>query len=218
MGSPNDEPKRGSYERQHDVEIKPFAIGKYTVTFEEYDHFTEATGQNRPDDEGWGRGRQPVINVSWPDAIAYAEWLSQQTDLTYRLPTEAEWEYACRAGTTTAYHFGASIKEDQANYKHGFLGLASKKTLKVGQYPANAWGLHDMHGNVWELIDSEYDVDYRGAELRGISDPNSDSSRVLRGGSWDLEPSRLRSAAREWVGLRFRGNNCGFRVVRTLIN
>jgi len=115
MGSPADEPGRRSDERQHEVEVAPFAIGKYAVTFEEYDRFAEVTRRDKPSDQGWGRGRRPVINLNWHDAVAYAEWLSQQTGQAYRLLTEAEWEYACRAGTTTAYHFGASINMDLAN-------------------------------------------------------------------------------------------------------
>jgi formylglycine-generating enzyme required for sulfatase activity len=182
MGSPPDEPERQDHERQHEVEVMSFALGKYAVTFEEYDRFASATHRETPQDQGWGRGRRPVINVTWLDAMAYGEWLSQQTGQTCRLPTEAEWEYACRAGTTTPFYFGATISGDQANY--GFSG----ETVEVGQFPANGWGLHDMHGNVWEWTGSEYDEGYGGAELRLVSDPNSGGPRVLRGGSWFLDP------------------------------
>ena len=116
MGSPLDEPERRDDERQHEVEVAPFSLGKYEVTFEEYDRFATATKREKPSDESWGRGRRPVINVTWVDAVAYAEWLSRQTGQTYRLPTEAEWEYAARAGTTTPFCFGVTISTEQANY------------------------------------------------------------------------------------------------------
>jgi formylglycine-generating enzyme required for sulfatase activity len=222
MGSPPDEPQRQDDERQHEVEVAPFAIGKYAVTFEEYDRFVAAPKRKKPDDQGWGRGRRPVINVTWFDAVAYAGWLSQQTGQTYRLPTEAEWEYACRAGTTTSFYFGTTINTDQANYDgnytygRGQKGVYREKTVEVGQFPANAWGLHDLHGNVWEWTDSEYDKGYSGAELRGVSDPNSGGPRVVRGGSWYVDPPWLRSAARPWNNPRDRYSNWGFRLARTL--
>ncbi len=210
MGSPPDEPERRDNERQHEVEVAPFALGKFAVTFEEYDRFATATKREKPSGEGWGRERRPVINVTWVDAMAYAEWLSQQTGQTYRLPTEAEWEYACRAGTATPFYFGTTINEKQANY-----GL-SGNTVEVGQFPANAWGLHDLHGNVWEWTGSEYDGGYGGAELRIVSDPNSGGSRVLRGGSWYNEPKWLRSAARGGSNPRDWDYGAGFRLARTL--
>ncbi len=210
MGSSPEKPERQDNERQHEVEVAPFALGKYAVTFEEYDRFVIATDRKKPSDRDWGRGRLPVINVTWFDAMAYAEWLSQQTGQTYRLPTEAEWEYACRAGTTTPFYFGTTLSTNQAN--HGFSG----RTAEVGQFPANAWGLHGMHGNVWEWTASKYDERYGGAELRGVSDPNSDGSRAQRGGSWYDGPERLRSATRNWNDPRHRYFNGGFRLARTL--
>ena len=127
MGSPSDELGRDRDERQHEVEVKPFAIGKYAVTFEEYDRFAEAMGRGKPSSRGFfwirdfGRGRRPGINVSWHGAVAYTEWLSQQTGQTYRLPTEAEWEYAVRAGTVTPFYFGSTISTDQANYNGNYI-------------------------------------------------------------------------------------------------
>ncbi|HRX60944.1 MAG TPA: SUMF1/EgtB/PvdO family nonheme iron enzyme [Candidatus Competibacter sp.] len=234
MGSPEDEPGRSDDERQHEVEVKPFAIGKYAVTFEEYDRFAEVTGREKPLDFDWGRGRRPVINVTWFDAVAYAEWLSQQTGQTYRLLTEAEWEYACRAGTTTAYHFGASIQVKLANCRNKikvvsdggffrklfvgdqFIEEGENRTVKVGQYPANAWGLHDMHGNVWEWIGSEYDEGYGGAESRTVGDPNSDVRRVVRGGGWGDRPGYVRSAFRLRFAPDEAGSLLGFRLARAL--
>ncbi|MFO1429396.1 MAG: formylglycine-generating enzyme family protein [Candidatus Competibacteraceae bacterium] len=211
MGSPEDEAGRFEDECWHQVIIKrPFAIGKYTVTFEEYDCFAEATGHKKPGDVGWGRGRRPVINIIWYDALAYTEWLSEQTGRQYRLPTEAEWEYAARAGTQTAFHFGNTISTGQANY-----GPDRRKTVEVGQFAANAWGLYDVHGNVWEWTGSAYDRDYRGGELRYANKANS-SPGVLRGGSWLHDPRWLRGAARfDW--LPHDGSlNWGFRLARTL--
>ena len=139
MGSPENEKGRQGEERQHEGNIKqPFALGRYPVTFDEYDRFCRATGRDQPWDEGCGRGRQPVINVSWYDAMAYCQWLSEQTGQEYRLPSEAEREYACRAGTVTRYHFGDDATPELANY-----GNRVGKSTPVGQFPANAWGLHD---------------------------------------------------------------------------
>ncbi|NCC94855.1 MAG: hypothetical protein EOM10_16585, partial [Opitutae bacterium] len=146
---------------QHRVSFaRPFALGCYAVTFDDYDAFCAATGRDQPDDEGWGRGRQPVINVSWGDAMAYCQWLSQRTGSTYRLPSEAEWEYACRAGTTTWFHFGDAIAQDQVNGNFFFsasaTGMSTKqrafvsRPVPVGTFAPNAWGLYEMHGNVWE--------------------------------------------------------------------
>jgi formylglycine-generating enzyme required for sulfatase activity len=222
MGSPPDEPGRDSDEQQHEVEVAPFALGKYAVMFEEYDRFAKATRRDKPA-HGWRRGRRPVINVSWQEAVAYAEWLSQQTGQAYRLPTEAEWEYACRAGTTTAYHFGASINTDLANYSGGgfFKVLAGfitgKTTVEVGRYPANAWGLHEMHGNVWEWTCSMYSKNYDGSEQR-CAEPGTSGPCVLRGGSWCREPLGLRGAARHRTNPHFRFGDLGFRLARTFLS
>jgi formylglycine-generating enzyme required for sulfatase activity len=150
MGSPPGERFKNEGP-QHRVTIGyRFAIGRYAVTFAEYDHFCEETNREKPADNGWGRGRRPVINVSWRDAQAYCEWLAKETDLPYRLPSEAEWEYACRAGTTTRYSWGGEVSKENAR----FAGWAfATKTTEVGTYPANPWGLHEMHGNVLEWVE-----------------------------------------------------------------
>lgn len=210
MGSPKDEWGRRSDERQHRVTIeRPFALGQYPVAFDEFDRFAAAAGQAPPQDNGWGRKRRPVIQVNWDEALAYANWLSAQTGKRYRLPTEAEWEYAARAGATTPFNSGDFIKQSQANYER-------KKTTTVGQFPPNAWGLHDMHGNVWEWTGSMYDEAYANAERQADGAIIDTDSRVLRGGSWRNSPASLRSAFRAWLRPQTRNSDSGFRVAREL--
>ena len=192
----------------------PLAVGKYEVTFEEWDACVAANGcAQRPSDDGWGRGRQPVINVSWQDAQQYVAWLSRRTGQRYRLLTEAEWEYAARAGTVTAYSFGTSISPSLANYAESGL----RQTQIVGRYPANGFGLHDVHGNVWEWVQDCYAATYYGAPSDAAEAVTGGdcSSRVLRGGSWGGPPQLLRSAHRNWSLPYFRFNLFGFRVART---
>jgi formylglycine-generating enzyme required for sulfatase activity len=177
MGSPASEPERETNEGpQHQVVIaEPFAIGKYEVTFEEYDRFARATGRALPDDEGWGRGRRPVIAVSWDDATAYAQWLSAQSGRDYRLPSEAEWEYAARAGTLTPFWTGNCIHTSEENYDGdrdynwcgAKTGVDRGKTLPVGSLQANPWGLYDTAGNVWEWTEDCWNDDYQGAPTAG---------------------------------------------------
>jgi formylglycine-generating enzyme required for sulfatase activity len=198
----------GDEQPVHEVSVKSFHMGRFPVTFAEYDHFCEATNREKPDDRGWGRDNQPVINVSWHDAVAYTEWLTQQTNQTYRLPTEAEWEYAARAGTETDYWWGNEIDETKANYD-GNLG----QTSPVGAYDPNPFGLYDMLGNVWEWTCSEYEAPYNGKEKVCIS-KKSNEYRVLRGGSWHYSSSSLRTADRDYNGPSYRSYSLGFRVVR----
>ncbi|MBV8520848.1 MAG: formylglycine-generating enzyme family protein, partial [Acetobacteraceae bacterium] len=166
----------------HDVTIaKPFAIGVFEVTLEDYYRFAVATGRAKPGDAGWDQGRLPVI-VSWDNACAYAEWLTQQTGKRYRLPSEAEWEYACRAGSTTRFSFGDDMARlgEFAWYKDNSGG----QTHPVGQKRPNAFGLYDMHGNVWEWVEDCWRDSYAGAPTDGspwISGACRD--RVLRGGN-----------------------------------
>jgi formylglycine-generating enzyme required for sulfatase activity len=197
---------------QHKVTIaRPFAVGRFAVTFEEWDAAYGGGGvKHEPGDEGWGRGRRPVINVSWEDALAYVGWLSQETGKSYRLLSEAEWEYCCRAGTTTEYSFGDKINKKQAQF-------SERKTIEVGRFPANAWGLYDMHGNVWEWCEDNWHPSYKGAPEDGSAWKGGEASlRVLRGGSWGVNPRILRSADRGWEHPDNRGDSVGFRVARTL--
>jgi formylglycine-generating enzyme required for sulfatase activity len=220
MGSLDTESGRDVDERQHEVEVAAFAISKYEVTFEEYDRFAEATGREKPADGGWGRGRRPVINVSWDNATAYADWMAKQTGQAYRLPTEAEWEYAARAGTTTPFYFGETISTNQANYNgnsiygKGREGVYRQKTVEVGQFPPNAWGLYDMHGNVDQWTCSLYDDDYGGGEQR-CAEPGTSGPCVVRGGSWLNVPRGVRGAARFGNPPRHRNYTLGFRLART---
>jgi formylglycine-generating enzyme required for sulfatase activity len=217
MGSAEEEARFDDEGPQHPVTIgQQFAIGRYPVTFDEYDRFCEAGGQKKPSDEGWGRGRRPVINISWDDAQAYIAWLLQETGKAYRLPSEAEWEYACRAGTTSRYSFGDAITADNANYGDSGLG----RTSEIGAYPANPWGLHDMHGNVWEWVEDDWHENYRGAPADGSAWKGSGTSVnprlcVLRGGSWHYHSGGCRSASRSRFGTGVRLSYVGFRVART---
>jgi hypothetical protein len=154
------------------VNVGRFAMSRFEITFDEYDVFARATGRELPDDEGWGRGTRPVINVSWNDATAYAEWLSEQTGRTYRLPTEAEWKYAARAGTDSNYWWGDDIKEGGevwANCYDCGSQWDGKKTAPVGSFPANPFGLHDTLGNVFEWLQDCWDYDCGRHPIRGGS-------------------------------------------------
>ncbi|MCP4237901.1 MAG: formylglycine-generating enzyme family protein, partial [Aestuariibacter sp.] len=195
----------------------PFQIGKYEVTFEEYDTFALATGRELPDDEGWGRGKRPVVNVSWYDAKAYAKWLSEQTGQSYRLPSEAEWEYAVRAETETKWYCG----DDEGCLKKiaWYNDNSDNKTHPVGKKRSNAWGLHDMSGNVWEWVEDDGHENYRGAPDDGsawVGKKTRGSFRVFRGGSWGNDARRCRSAYRSGGGPGGRGRGLGFRLSRSV--
>jgi formylglycine-generating enzyme required for sulfatase activity len=213
MGSPESEEGRFDDERpQHLVKIgRRFAIGKYPVTFEQYDHFCANTKRQKPDDEHWGRGQRPVINVSWEDAQSYLDWLSKKTKQAYRLPTEAEWEYICRAGTTTQYSTGDKIYESDMNYSRSKL-----PTTDVGSYQANPFKLYDLHGNVWEwCFDGKRT--YEDGEVEDPLGPTGHADyRVTRGGAWSVSPRYLRSAFRHSDPPGFRSDDVGFRCLRII--
>jgi formylglycine-generating enzyme required for sulfatase activity len=201
----------------HTVHInKPFAIGRYPITFAEYDQFASATNRELPGDKGWGRGRQPVINVSWTDAVKYANWLSLQTGKRYRLPSEAEWEYAARAGTDTAYWWGDEVQPGVANFYGSDSRWGGKQTSPVGSFPANPFGLHDTAGNVWELIQDTWHDNYDQAPTDGSAWEEGNGGRlVIRGGSWGNGPEYLRSSFRNRDTADDRNTNIGFRLAQT---
>ena len=204
----------------HRVQFEqPFAMSKHEVTFVQWDAcvLDGSCGGYRPDDRGWGRGNRPVINVSWNDAQSYVKWLSEKTGQSYRLPTEAEWEYAARAGTTTAYSWGNDVGRNLANCEGCGSQWDLDRTAPVGSFHSNAFGLHDMHGNVWEWVEDCWNWRYSGAPTDGSAWRSGDcSNRVSRGGSWDFEPRSLRSANRGRDAPGSRGSYGGFRVARTL--
>ena len=202
----------------HEVRLRSFALSMHEVAFTEYDRFAAARGRDRPNDEGWGRGDRPAINVSWEDAAAYAAWLSAETGEEYRLPSEAEWEYAARAGTTTSYSWGPFIGRNQANCEGCGSRWDGARTAPAGSFEANAWGLHDMHGNAWEWVADCWHADYARAPVDGSAWTRGGdcSRRVLRGGSWYTYGLILRVAFRLWEVVGHRDAFVGFRVARTL--
>jgi formylglycine-generating enzyme required for sulfatase activity len=196
---------------------KPFAIARYEVTFDEWDKCVEEGGcKFRPDDRNWGRGNRPVINVSWLDAKGYLAWLSAKTGQTYRLPTEAEWEYAARAGTKTPFWWGRDLGSRQANCRECNTGEA-QTPLPVGSYKPNPFGLYDTAGNVAEWVEDCWNDNYRGAPTNGAAWSSGQCRlRVLRGGAFDSQSRYLRSTSRFRYDHDVRYVANGFRVVREL--
>lgn len=230
MGSPKGEPDRRDDEGpQHLVHFaKGFAVGKFAVTFAEWDACHAAGGCNDygPSAEGWGRATRPVINVSYDDALAYADWLSKQTGQKYRLLTEAEREYVTRAGTSTPFWWGQAISPEQANYDGTYLyqgggakGVFREQSVPVDSFAANPWGLFGVHGNVWEWVQDCHHDSYAGAPVNGSAWKAKDCRRrVLRGGARFNVPDKLRSARRDWWNPDDRDNSIGFRLARSLLN
>ncbi len=223
MGSPSHERGRDEDEGPvHEVTMgAPFAVGRYEVTFEEWDACARDRGCPRhkdiAKDRGWGRGRRPVIYMSWGDAKRYVRWLAEKTKKPYRLLSESEWEYAARAGTETAYSWGDAIGVNLANCEGCGSRWDDSKTAPVGSFGTNAWGLHDMHGNVREWTEDCWNGSYRGAPSDGSAWLSGNCGvRVLRGGAWDLIPAVLRAADRDWDATGDRSLYVGFRVARTL--
>jgi formylglycine-generating enzyme required for sulfatase activity len=217
MGSPPTE--IGSYSEgpQHVVTIaERFAVDPYALTFDEWDACVADGGCRRysPSDHGWGRANRPVINISWQDALAYVNWVSKKTGRQYRMLSEAEWEYAARAGTHTAYWFGNSVTATDANYK----ATSQKQTVTVDSYAPNLWGLFQVNGNVYEWVADCWHETYTGAPADGSAWITGDCrSRVVRGGSWSSGAGDLRSASRGAGDVNARSDNTGFRIGRSLL-
>ncbi len=223
MGSP---PSEMEAEAQHRVTIaRPFAISRFTITFSQWESCLKGGGCGGylPEDQGWGRGKRPVIDVSWDNTQTYLSWLSRKTGRPYRLPSESEWEYAARAGTTTRYSVGDSISPSQANYAGGAEGAGPseanrQKTTPVGSFPPNGFGLYDMQGNVAQWVEDCWHDDYTAdaptdgsAWLDGRCD-----GRVMRGGSWQDSDSELRSSARTGEFKAVSSYTDGFRIASGL--
>jgi formylglycine-generating enzyme required for sulfatase activity len=225
MGSPGSEKDRSKDEGpQHSVTFaRQFAVGKFSVTFDEWDTCVADSGCTyKPDDQGWGRGRNPVFNISWNDANTYVAWLSGKTGKTYRLLSEAEREYVTRAGTTSPFWWGDTISPEQANYDVNFTygngpGEKRHRTLPVNSFQPNPWGLYQIHGNVWEWVQDCYNDGYAGAPSNGLAWTSGDCSRrVVRGGSWFSNPRNLRSANRNGYSSDLRDDDLGFRAYTSL--
>ncbi len=237
MGSRPDEAGHCDSEGpQHEVTIpQPFAVGRYVVTFAEWDaaqadadwQRLSGLAPRKPNDQGWGRGNLPVIDVSWDDARAYAKWLSHKTGRFYRLPSEAQWEYAARARTGGAFSFDNPIATGTANFDGNFTFAGSAqagyraKTVPVDSFQPNRWGLYQVHGNVWEWVADCWNASYAdkpdSLKASGEAWTAGDCAyRVLRGGSWADSPLLLRSAARAFDLTCEREDIFGFRLVRAL--
>ncbi len=253
MGSPEGEVDRRSNETQHQVRVSDFLMSKYAVTVAEFRKFVKASGyrtdaeksgfsdigfSGKKKTEGsinWRYGvsdsvrplteeNHPVVHVSWNDAVAYCHWISSTTGKRFRLPTEAEREYACRAGSRTPFNTGESLTTEQANYNgnnpynNNPKGLYRENTVPVNSFAPNAWGLYNMHGNVWEWCSDWFGVKYYGeCKANGMvtnpAGPAIGSGRVLRGGSWGGDAGSCRSANRSGGTLDGHDDDVGFRIV-----
>ena len=214
MGSPEDEAtRRDSESPQHQVTVPSFFIGKYPLTQAQY----QAIMGNNP--ARFKGNNRPVEKVNWDDAIAFCQKLSQKTGKNYKLPSEAQWEYACRAGTTTPFYFGENITSDLVNYNGNYpyaaapKGQYRKQTTDVGTFPPNAFGLYDMHGNVWEWCEDDCQKNYINAPTDGSALINPSRIKLMRGGSWNFNTVHCRSACRGIYNLVDVVNFIGFRVV-----
>ncbi|MDZ8236552.1 MAG: SUMF1/EgtB/PvdO family nonheme iron enzyme [Nostoc sp. ChiQUE01a] len=223
MGSPENEPERYDSESpQHTVTIQPFFMGKFPVTQSQWVIVAGLKKVNRdlnPYPSKFISPNRPVEQVSWSDAVEFCARLSNKTGKTYRLPSEAEWEYACRAGTTTPFYFGETITTDLANYNGNYTygsapkGICRNLTTDVGKFPPNPFGLFDMHGNLWEWCQDAWHENYKVAPTDGNPWMSENDERLLRGGSWKFDARSCRSAARFMLRSVYRDYIVGFRVV-----
>ena len=193
--------------------LDPYYLGVHEVTFDAYDRFARETQRDLPDDEGWGRGNRPVVNVNLYDAMAFARWLSRRSGAHYRLPTETEWEHGARAGTLTTYPWGDSLGSGLANCAGCGSSWDDERTAPVGSFPPNPWGLHDTIGNVGEWTCSMRDPDPSTSytQCDGIYETRR---RAYRNGGWSDRPERLAVAFRDWNAAFRRTDDVGFRLVR----
>jgi formylglycine-generating enzyme required for sulfatase activity len=218
MGSSEDDPDARADERpRHEVMVAgPIAVSKFEATFDEWDACVAAGACPRVPDR-WGRGQMPVINVSWNDAKQYVAWLSSVTGKPYRLLTEAEFEYAARAGAAARYSRGDGLGENEADCDGCGSRWDLRQTAPVGSFEPNAFGLFDMEGNVWEWVEDAWHDNYDGAPKDGSAWTSGDPDyRFARGGSWRNDTSYLRAAAREERNINVRFDTLGFRVARAL--
>ncbi|GAB4190837.1 MAG: hypothetical protein Tsb002_19090 [Wenzhouxiangellaceae bacterium] len=224
MGTPDSQPIFPNNERpQHAVSVPPFAIGQTEITFAQWDMCVSHGGCTHIPNDLWGRGEQPVIRVSWQDTLQYLEWLGQKSGFTYRLPSEAEWEYAARAGTQTLYNLGDCITTRQVNFNGKMplfgcpYGILRQQTLPVASFLPNAFGLYDTHGNVWEWTQDCWNDNYMGAPTDGSAwlTGNCDSA-VIRSGAWSAVGASVRSAIRGSSFRNISSPNTGFRVARSI--
>ncbi len=200
---------------RHEVQLQAFSISRHETTFDEYEQFRANTGRSRPADSGWGRGKRPVINVSWADAVAYASWLSEQTGHTYRLPSEAEWEFVARAGSLSRFSWGNEVGSANANCFDCGSEQGGRLTAPVGAFGANRFGVHDTAGNVREWVQDCITKNYNDAPVDGSAvETEGCSARVVRGGGFGSPSSKLRTSARDSANATARSNDLGFRVVR----
>ncbi|MBU0498650.1 MAG: formylglycine-generating enzyme family protein [Gammaproteobacteria bacterium] len=229
MGGPAREVGHQSYEKQHRVCVGDFSLGKTEVTNAQFRRFNPKHSSSQYKGVSFDGDNQPVVNIDWNEATAYAQWLSKESGKKYRLPTEAEWEFAARAGTQTARFWGET--SDRACHYANVHDRTSRRvntdvtwknhncddgrvmTAPVGSYQVNPWGLHDMLGNVWEWSCSTYDPRYGGAEKQCSGKDETSRNRSLRGGSWLNEPNSVRSAHRINLSPGYRYSNIGFRLL-----
>jgi len=197
--------------------VRDFAIGKHEVSFAEYDRFARSTGRGLPRDNGWGRGKQPVINVTWKDAQAYARWLSKKTGKLYRLPSEAEWEYAAKGGKTSQYWWGLNMQQNKAVCYNCGSKWDGRKPAPVGSLEENPYGLYHTTGNVSEWVEDCYRKSYRNAPDDGsaVTEPDC-TNRVVRSGNYEKPADSVRVTYRQSVDAGKRSLSTGFRVVRDL--
>lgn len=199
----------------HAVTVRPFKMGRFEITVRQYSVFARATGRDRPNGYFGRLGQHPVTQVTWDDAKAFAAWVSRQTGSTFRLPTEAEWEYAARAGSVDDYYWGNAFNASLANSSEPGDGWA--QLAPVGSFPANAFGLHDMLGNVWEWLEDCATYHYLGAPADGSAWLTGDCGlHAVRGGSWYYDPNYLRVTVRNWDETSVQLVDLGFRLAQDL--